>query len=268
MRLPIACTLVLLVAACAPAPPPAPPAPSLDVLDQARWIDLSHAYDRETIFWPTGKPYDHIETAYGETDGGYFYSSYDLFASEHAGTHIDAPIHFAANRRTVDQIPLEELAGPARVIDVTEGAAADPDYLVSVGDLEAYEAEHGEVGAGDIVLFRTGWSERWPDTKSYMGDDTVGSADNLHFPGIGADAARVLVERGVEAVGIDTASIDHGPSKDFMTHQILLEAEIPGLENLTELDALPPTGAWVIAMPMKIGEGSGGPTRVAALILE
>jgi len=257
--------LLLLSAACTPAPTP-PAAPTLDALADARWIDLSHAYDADTIFWPTGKPYDHIETAYGPAEGGYFYSSYDLFSSEHAGTHIDAPIHFAAGRRTVDEIPLEDLAGPARVIDVSAASSADPDYLVTAEDLTAYEAEHGPVGKGDIVLFRTDWSKRWPDTKSYMGDDTVGVADNLHFPGIGPDAARLLVERGVEAVGIDTASIDNGPSADFMTHQILLDAEIPGLENLANLAELPATGAWIIAMPMKIGRGSGGPCRVAALL--
>ena len=232
----------------------------------ARWLDLTHAYDAETVFWPTGKPFEHIETAWGATEQGYFYSSFDLFTSEHAGTHIDAPIHFSAGKRTVDQIPLDELAGPAAVIDVSEQAAADPDYLVSPEDIARHEQRHGPIEAGEIVLIRSGWSARWPDAKAYLGDDTPGRADNLHFPGIGPAAARALVERGVKAVGIDTASIDNGPSREFQTHQILLGAQIPGLENLTGLDSLPAGGAWVIAMPMKIGRGSGGPCRVAALL--
>ncbi len=244
-----------------------PPAPTLEVLAESRWIDLSHAYDADTIFWPTGKPFEHIETAWGPTENGYFYSSFDFFVSEHAGTHLDAPIHFAEGRRTADQIPLEELAGPAVVIDVTRQAAEASDYRVSVEDLTAFEADHGMIPAGSVVLIRTDWSRRWPDVKSYLGDDTPGRADNLHFPGIGVDAAELLVERAVAVAGIDTAGIDHGPSRTFDTHQVLLGAEIPALENLTNLDQLPARGAWVIAMPMKIGNGSGGPCRVAGLVL-
>src|SRR5262245_5263578 len=99
------------------------------------------------------------------------------------------------------------------------------------------------------------------DPKAYLGDDTPGDASKLHFPGISADAARALVARRIAAVGIDTASIDHGPSRDFMAHQILLGADIPAFENVASLDALPPRGATVIALPMKIGRGSGGPLR-------
>lgn len=260
-----ATALMALACSCVGPPPDAAINPD-NSIEAARWIDLTHAYDAETVFWPTGKPFEHVETAWGETDKGYFYSSFDLFTSEHAGTHIDAPIHFSAGKRTVDQIPLEQLAGPAAVVDVSEQAAADPDYLVSADDLNRYEQQHGPIESRSIVLIRSGWSTRWPDTKAYLGDDTPGRADNLHFPGIGPDAARLLAARRVKAVGIDTASIDNGASQDFQTHQILLGAQIPGLENLTGLDALPARGAWVIAMPMKIGQGSGGPCRVAALV--
>lgn len=257
--------VVSVVAAwgCAPEPQMAP---SLDVLGQSRWVDLSHTYDETTIYWPTGKPYEHIETAWGPSGNGYFYSSFDLFASEHGGTHLDAPIHFAEGGRTTDQIPVEDLVGPAVVIDIVSQAAADADYVLTAADVTGHEAEYGAIAEGSVVLVRTGWSERWPDTKAYMGDDTVGSAENLHFPGIGADAAEVLVARKVTAVGIDTASIDHGPSKDFRTHQILLGAEIPAFENLTNLAELPVRGAWVLGFPMKIGRGSGGPCRVVGLL--
>src|SRR5690606_39271513 len=145
--------------------------------------------------------------------------------------------------------------GPAAVVDVTARAAESPDYLITPDDLTAFEAEHGALKKGDIVLFRTDWSARWPDTKSYMGDDTPGRTDKLHFPGIHPDTAKLLVERGVKAAGIDTASIDNGPSAEFLTHRILFEAEIPALENLTNLAEVPARGAWIIAMPMKIGGG-------------
>jgi kynurenine formamidase len=118
-----------------------------------------------------------------------------------------------------------------------------------------------------MVLLRTGWSARWPDKRRYLGDDTPGDASRLHFPSYGADAARILVaDRKVTALGVDTASIDHGPSKDFPVHQIVAAANVLGLENLTGLDTLPPTGAWVIALPMKIAGGSGGPLRAIALV--
>ena len=231
-----------------------------------RWVDLTHAYDAETIFWPTGEAFQHTQTAWGETEKGYFYSSYDIALSEHSGTHLDAPIHFAAGKPTADQVPLERLAGPAAVIDVTAKAEADRDYLITPADVAADEAAHGPIAAGAVVLFRTGWSKRWPNVKTYMGDDRPGRADDLHFPGLAPETAELLAARGVHAVGIDTASLDYGPATDFLTHQILAKAELPGLENLTKLDDLPVRGAYVIALPMKIGGGSGAPCRVVALV--
>ncbi len=253
---------VAALAGCTQAPPPEPSDPFAGM----QWIDLTHAYDAETIFWPTGKPFKHIQTSWGETEGGYFYSAYDFAVSEHAGTHIDAPIHFSAGGATVDEIPLNNLIGPAAVIDVVAQADADRDYLASVEDLSKYEAEYGQVTPDDVVLIRTGWSSRWPNTLEYMGDDRPGHADALHFPGIAPELAEVLAHRGVKAVGIDTASIDYGPSKDFRTHQILMGAGVTGLENLIGLDALPARGSWVLAMPMKIGAGSGAPARITALV--
>lgn len=265
MRLVFLVSLISLLGCAGGGSAPEPATPFS--LADAEWIDLSHTYDKETIFWPTGRPFEHVETSWGETDGGYFYSSFDLIVSEHTGTHLDSPIHFAEGKRSVDQLAIDDLVGAAAVVDVTAKAAADADYLVSPDDVTAFEAAHGPLGEGDIVLFRTDWSTRWPDKKAYMGDDTPGRADNLHFPGIHPDTARLLVERKVKVIGIDTASIDNGPSTDFMTHRILFEAEIPALENLTSLARLPPRGAWLVAMPMKIGGGSGGPCRVAALLL-
>ncbi len=259
----------LLLAACAP-PPPEPaeaPAPSLD-LDDVQVIDLTWPFDEDTVYWPTSPSAFELERlAYGPTEGGFFYASNTLSTPEHGGTHLDAPIHFAEGRWTADQIPVERLIGPAVVIDVSEKATADPDYRLTREDVLAWEAEHGAVPEGAIVLLRTGWGERWPDRQRYLGDDTPGDASNLHFPSYGESAAELLVgERRAGVLGVDTASIDHGPSTDFIVHRIANEANVPGLENVAHLERLPATGAWVIALPMKIAGGSGGPVRIVALL--
>ena len=232
-----------------------------------RTVDLTHALNAKTIYWPTSPTTFKLDRlSYGKTEGGYFYASNTFCTPEHGGTHLDAPIHFAAGKRTVDQIPVEQLIGPAVVIDIRAQAAADRDYRLTLQDLRAWEEKHGAIPSGAIVLLRTGWGERWPDRKRYLGDDKPGDASNLHFPSYGAEAARALLERKVGALGVDTASIDHGPSKDFIVHQIVTAANVPGLENVANLAELPPTGAWVIALPMKIAGGSGGPVRIVALV--
>ena len=155
----------------------------------------------------------------------------------------------------------------AVVIDVTRGAAVDPDYRLSVADLRAWEKVHGTIPGGAIVLLRTGWSKRWPDRRRYFGDDTPGDASKLHFPSYGEAAAGLLVrERRVGALGVDTASIDYGPSTTFPVHRLTAAANVPGLENLTDLASVPETGAWIVALPMKIAGGSGGPLRAVALV--
>ena len=231
-------------------------------------VDLSHAYGEQTLYWPTDTlGFRHDELAYGPTEGGYFYSAYSFCTAEHGGTHLDAPIHFFEGGITMDEIPFDSLLAPAVVIDVTSQASADADYRLGASDVEGWETEHGPIPAGSAVLLRTGWSERWPDAFAYLGDDTPGDASNLHFPSYGEDAARLLVEqRGVKLLGVDTASIDYGPSTDFIVHQVSAAAGVPGLENLTNLARLPPTGAWLIALPMKIQDGSGGPARAVALL--
>jgi kynurenine formamidase len=232
-----------------------------------RVVDLTHAFDAQTVYWPTATPFRLETVAHGQTAGGYWYEANEFSAAEHGGTHVDAPCHFAAGKQTVDAIPLERLIGPAAVIDVSAACAGDRDYLIRVDDILADEARHGRLPAGCIVLFRTGWGERWPDRKRYLGDDRPGVTTDLHFPGIAAAAATFLVEqRDVSAVGLDTASLDHGPSRDFITHRILNGAGIPGLENVANLEQLPPRGATVYAIPMKIRGGSGGPARIFAVL--
>lgn len=241
--------------------------PPID-LAGTRVVDLTHSFDEKTLYWPTAPSAFRLDRlSYGKTEAGFFYAANAFCTPEHGGTHLDAPIHFAEGKRTADQIPVEQLIGPAAVIDVAAKAAADPDYRLTLADVKGWEEKHGPVPQGTIVLLRTGWGKRWPDRKRYLGDDKPGDASNLHFPSYGAEAARYLVEqRKVKALGVDTASIDHGPSKDFIVHQIANGADVPGLENVANLEEVPETGAWVIALPMKIAGGSGGPVRIVALV--
>jgi len=243
------------------------PPPALD-LAGVRVVDLSYAYDESTLYWPTSPSAFELEVLHqGPTDAGFFYSANSISTPEHGGTHLDAPFHFSGDGWTVDQIPIERLIGPAVVVDVADRALDDSDYRLAVEDVERWEANHGEVPEGAIVLVRTGWGAKWPDAKAYLGDDTPGDPSNLHFPGYGEQAAHWLVnERAVAVLGIDTASIDHGPSRQFLAHQAAAAGNVPALENIANLDQLPPTGAWVLALPMKIGGGSGGPVRIAALV--
>ncbi len=235
----------------------------------AAWIDLSYAFDAQTIYWPTAESFSLESVAAGMTEGGYYYAANNFRAAEHGGTHLDAPAHFADGRHTTDEIPLAHLTGPAVVIDVMEAASQNRDYLAGVEDLERYEAVYGPIPNGAIVLFRTGWGRFWPDPERYLGTALRGDAavPLLHFPGIDPVAARWLVsERRIDAVGIDTPSIDYGQSATFDTHQILFAENIPAFENVANLDRVPEQGAFVIALPMKIAGGSGGPLRVVALV--
>ena len=237
-------------------------------LATAKVVDLTHPFDEKTIYWPTSPSAFELKTlADGQTPGGWFYRSNSFCTPEHGGTHLDAPSHFAKDARSADQIPVRSLLAPAAVLDVRAQAAKNPDYRLTLADVKAWEKSHGPVPAGAIVLLRTGWSSRWPDRKAYLGDDTPGDASKLHFPSYGEEAARYLVaERRVGALGVDTASIDYGASKDFVVHVLANSANVYGLENVANLEALPEWGAWVVALPMKIAGGSGGPVRVVALL--
>ena len=264
-----AALLAAQLAACAGgAPDGSPPLPGPEAVAGWRLVDLSHAYGGNTLYWPTDTTGFRLDTlAEGQTPGGWFYAAREFATAEHGSTHLDAPSHFAEGADDAASVPLERLVAPGVVVDVAAAAAADPDYLVTPEDVLAWEAEHGPVPAGAAVLVRTGWAARWPDALAYLGDDTPGETGDLHFPGIGAAAARLLVEdRGVGLLGIDTASIDHGPSTDFIAHRIGAAAGVPNLENLADLSGLPPRGFLLAALPMKIEHGTGAPVRVVALV--
>lgn len=249
-----------LVAGCTAPPLPAAATETI--------VDLSHDYGDQTIFWPTAEAFKMDKVASGMTPQGYYYAANNFATAEHGGTHLDAPVHFAEGRWSVEQIPVDQLIGGAAVIDVSAKCANDPDYQVTVADLTAWEQANGSLN-GLIVLMRTDFSKRWPDAARYLGTAERGAdaVAKLHFPGIHPDAARWLVaNRTVKAVGIDTASIDFGQSTLYETHRALCERNIPGLENLTNLDRLPARGGKIVALPMKIKGGSGAPLRAVAML--
>jgi len=233
-----------------------------------RVVDLTHPFDSETLYWPTApSSFELRRLAWGTMPGGYFYAANALATPEHGGTHLDAPLHFGEGRPAVAEIPAARLVAEAVVIDVTEQAASQAEYALQPSDVLAFEARHGPVARNSIVLLHTGWDRFWPDRKAYLGDDTPGDASNLRFPSYGAEAARLLVEaRGVAGLGVDTASIDVGSSQEFQVHRIAAKNDVFGLENLTGLAALPPRGALLVALPMKIAGGSGAPLRAVALL--
>jgi len=232
-------------------------------------IDLSYPFDADTVYWPTAESFK-LETDFeGVTEKGYFYSAYRYAAAEHGGTHIDAPVHFAKGHPSVDQIPLEQLMGPGIVIDVSAECATNRDYRVTPEDFRKWEQRNGRIPGGSIVFLRTGFGKYYPDRKKYMGTDERGASAvaKLHFPGLHPDAAEWLTRnRTIKAIGLDTPSIDYGQSTLFESHRTLFEKNIPAFENIANLDKLPVKGFSVIALPMKIKNGSGGPLRIIALL--
>ncbi|MBS1808325.1 MAG: cyclase family protein [Acidobacteria bacterium] len=266
LRYKIAGLLVLagVLASCQSSP--ATPT-SKGVIDESKVVDLTYSFDDKTIYWPTAKPFTWEKEAWGQSAGGFWYTAARYSASEHGGTHLDAPVHFGEGKQAADEIPVANLVSPAVVIDIAEACAKNADYLLSVEDITKWESQHGRLPDDCIVLIHTGWGKFWGDKKKYLGTDAPGDTANLHFPGISREAAKLLADqRKINAIGIDTASIDYGPTRDFIAHQILNGANIYGLENVANLEKLPATGATLIALPMKIKGGTGGPVRIIAIL--
>jgi kynurenine formamidase len=239
-------------------------------LATGRIVDLTHSFNEKAVYWPTAETFQLTEVYHGHTPGGWYYTAYNFSAAEHGGTHMDSPIHFAEAAHTTDEVPVEQLIGAGFVIDVSERADDDVDYLISAKDIRAFESEHGRIPAGGIVLLNTGRAALYPDREAYMGTAERGEAAvaNLHFPGLSEEGAALLVERGISAVGIDTPSIDRGQSQNFAAHVELMTNNIPAFENVADMSELPPTGSTIVALPMKIEGGSGGPLRIVAILPE
>ncbi|MCG2611902.1 cyclase family protein [Flavobacterium sp. SM15] len=241
-----------------------------EVLATGKWIDLTYDFSQATIYWPNNPTGFKLNTQFnGITSGGFFYASNEFCAPEHGGTHLDAPIHFAKGKWSTEQIPLEQLNGTAILVDISAKSKINPDYQISITDVEAWEKSNGTIPRGSFLLFRTGWGKFYPDKSKYLGTAIKGDAaiPHLHFPGIDPILSEWLVKnRKIKAVGIDTPSIDYGQSKEFKTHQILCGENILGFENLANLQELPETGIYIIALPMKIKNGTGGPLRIIAWV--
>lgn len=276
MKCSIACFALCLVAGAfvvwpldAQAQSGSRPATLASHLVSSRLVDLTHPFDGQTIYWPTEPGFQFQPGKNGMTAKGYYYAANRFATAEHGGTHLDAPIHFAADRPTADRIDLNRLVGEAVVVDVTQACADNPDYLITVNDLHNWESTHRRRFDQVIVLLRTGWSARWPDRLKFLGTSAQGpdAVAQLHFPGLAPEAARWLAEqRAIKAIGIDTASIDYGQSTHFESHVALCQHKIPIFENVAHLEQLPEQGAVVMALPMKIAGGSGGPLRIVAAI--
>lgn len=235
--------------------------------EEKKLIDMTYAFSEHTLHWPTATPFKLEKVNEGMTAQGFWFASYNYSGSEHVGTHLDAPFHFAQGNWTTDQIPLSRTIGPGVVVDMRRKAAADPNYQLQVVDVLTWERRHGKVPRRAIVLMLNGWGKFWGDRKRYFGTDQPGDVVNLRFPGFSKEAAEFLVkERNINAVGTDTPSIDHGPSRDFIVHQIFGRANVPILENVANVDRLPPKGATIYAIPMKIQGGSGAPLRIFAVL--
>lgn len=232
-------------------------------LSFASVVDLTHTLDEGV---PTYEPADQSPfraktVATLERDG---YFAREICLPEHFGTHIDAPAHFAPGLWTVDQIPAERLVASLVVFDVTRKPDKNPDYQVSIDDIADWEKEHGQIPPASVVIARTGWDLRWNSVKNYRNADQNGT---LHFPGYSLEAARFLVEgRNTIGLGIDTLSIDYGPSKDFPVHKYTLSHSLYHLENVANLGGVPQSGAAIVVAPAKIKGGSGGPVRILVLV--
>ncbi|MFL6798451.1 MAG: cyclase family protein [Xanthobacteraceae bacterium] len=224
-------------------------------------VDLTHTMSPE---FPTffGVPGIEMEKKFDfKTDG------FNLFwwrLLEHAGTHLDAPIHFSAAGATAEKIPAETLVVPLAVIDVAAKAALNADYLLTAEDLRDWERRNGQLPENCCVAMHSGWAAHVADTGRFTGKDGAGV---FHFPGIAPEAAEwLLSERKVAGLAVDTMSLDHGPSRDFKVHYAWLPSGRWGLENLANLDRVPAAGATMVVGLAKVKDATGGAARVMALV--
>ena len=205
---------------------------------------------------------------YDDAGPGWYWNNFSC--GEHTGTHFDAPVHWITGKdhpnNSVDTIDPKAFIGPACVVDCSTEVAANADFNLDVPHLEAWEAKHGKIPAGAWVLFRTDWSKRIVDPASYVNM----KEDGAHTPGPTQAAVEWLVKRDVRGFGVETINTDAGQSYAwpvaYPCHTLMHGANKYGLQCLTNLDQLPPTGAVIVSAPLKIKGGSGSPLRVLALI--
>jgi kynurenine formamidase len=237
-------------------------------LEQGSILDMTYVFNQDSIYWPTGQSFKSTKVSWGYNEKGQWYASNDYSANEHGGTHVDAPIHFYQGGRTIDQIPLKEWIGEAVKIDVATKCEINRDYLLMVEDIKQFEKKYGKIPDGAWVIMYTGIGTKYyPDKKRVLGTDKTGNeaVKFLSFPGFSHTAIEFLLKnRNIKGVGIDTPSIDYGKSKNFLVHRLLCKANKLAIENIANLDKLPPTGAILYAIPMLIDGGTGAPARIFA----
>lgn len=253
-------TFLALLAACVSLAFPVTQADDLSYPIAAKQaIDLTHKMHEGMPFWPGGVPFKMQRLV--DYDQGYQLHKFEV--GENTGTHVDAPSHFIKGNRPIDQIPLSDLIVPAVVIDVQDKVARNPDYELTPADIEAWEARHGKIPAGSLVVLNTGWHKRFGNPEQYVNMD---GSNVMHFPGHHPSSAKVLLDRGIAGVGIDTLSLDHGPSKTFAFHVEILKANRYQIENMANLNALPTKGATVVVGVLPVQDGSQAQARIIALL--
>ena len=221
--------------------------------------DLTHVLSPATPVYPI-LPLFRIEETFSLSDG--FFAN-ELTFNEHCGTHLDAPNHFSEGGASTDQMDARQFFAPLAVIDISDRATGDADTAVTVADIQTWERSHGPLPDGAFIAMRSGWGERIGSSERYLNADAQGA---MHFPGFGADSARLLTEeRDIVGVGVDTLSLDVGTSADFASHLTFLPAGKYGIELMANLGSVPPAGATIIVGAPKHEGGSGGPARVFAV---
>ncbi len=224
-------------------------------------VFLSHVLTTSTTLFP-GDPAVEIRPAATISDEGYFLQRVTF--GEQSGTHWAAAAHFSAGELAADQLDASDFFFEAVVLDHRADAEANPDYAVTIADLQRWEAGHGQIREGVAVLLLSGYDARWEDESAYLGDAGDGA---MHYPGFGEQAVRWLIdERHIGALGTDTMGIDPGPDHTFAGNALLLHGNRLHLENLRGLDQLPPSGGWIIVGGVRVQGGSGSPATIFGLV--
>lgn len=224
-------------------------------------VHLSHVIDPEIPLWPGDPPIKFERVAELKKDG---YSLRRFSLGEHSATHINAPNSFYPEGMSIDQYPAESLIAKAVVIDIRKQVEANPNYVLALSDVLAWEQQYGQISPGSLVLLFTGWQSKWSDKAAFFNQDASGE---LHFPGFGSEATQFLLsQRQIAGVGIDTHGVDSGQDITFATNRLVLEQPRIVLENLTNLDQLPAIGAILVIGVLRLKGGTGSPVGVLALL--
>lgn len=237
---------------------------ALKLIKEKEWVDLTHTFGPDSPHFAAFAAAE-FKTLFTHDDG--FFAQSFTFPGQY-GTHLDAPIHFVRDARYLDELGLKELVLPLVVIDKSKEAAADADYSLSVEDIRAFEAEHGEIEAGSFVALRTDWSKRWPSQERFENKDADG---NNHAPGWSMEALEFLFrQRGVHAIGHETfdtdAAADYTKNGALLGEYYVLERDTYQVELLKNLDLVPPKGAVIFNIVPKAERASGFPVRSFAIL--